>query len=445
MDSSWLLDLSIVLLLILCNGIFAMTELAILSSSASKLEYEARKGKRSAKLALHYLTDPTDILSTVQVGITLIGIINGAFGGAKLSSPLASVLSNIGLSGVYAQSISYIIVVTIITYLSLIIGELVPKRIALVAPERISMLVISTMDIFSKIMRPFIWILSKSTLFLFRFFGMKEERSSEEAEFEMKQLLSKGVKEGMFEHDEAQQVERVFAFHDQFAYELMQPRTTLEWLDLEDSNKELSQNILASKHNKLPVGWGSLDEFAGYIDVRDFLDDLPIEQNQQILAKIKQPLVVPKQMDASVVLQLMQKTGNAMAFVLDEYGGFLGMITLFDILEAIVGEIPIEEEQPELAVRHDGSYLADGLLHISDLRRSLHLEEPFPGEEQSSYHTVAGLFIFLHGDLPKKGSRVTCQGYSFEVVDLDGNRIDQILIEPLPKSEETEPEKETDS
>ena len=444
MDSSWLIDFSIVLVLIICNGIFAMTELALLSSNPSKLEYEARRGKRSAKLALHYLTDPTDILSTVQVGITVIGIINGAVGGTRLSAPFADMLISFGLNSTYAQSISYIVVISIITYLSLIIGELVPKRIALVAPERMSMLVISTMDLFSKIMRPFIWILSRSTLFLFKLMGLKEERSSEETEFEMKQLLSKGVKEGMFEHDEAQQVERVFAFHDQFAYELMQPRTTLEWLDLEDTNQEISQAILASKHNKLPVGRGSLDDFIGYIDVRDFLNDLPIEQNQQILSKVKQPLVIPKQMDASVVLQLMQKTGNAMAFVLDEYGGFLGMITLFDILEAIVGEITMEEEQPELVVRHDGTYLADGLLHISDLKRALQLEEPFPGEEQSTYHTVAGLFIYLHGDLPEKGSRVTCQGYTFEVVDLDGNRIDQVLIEPVPEPEHTKTDDKED-
>ncbi len=411
-----------------------MTELALLSANPSKLEYEAKKGKRSAKLALHYVADPTDLLSTVQVGITVIGIINGAVGGTRLSAPFADLLSSFGLNSAYAQSISYIIVITFITYLSLIIGELVPKRMALVAPEKISMFVISMMDIFSKIMRPFIWVLSKSTLFLFRFLGLKEERSSEEAEFEMKQLLSKGVKEGMFEHDEAQQVERVFAFHDQLAYEIMQPRTTLEWIDLEDSNEEISEAILTSKHNKLPVGHGSLDDFLGFIDVRDFLNDLPITQNQQIITKLKQPLVVPKQMDASNVLQLMQKNGNALAFVLDEYGGFLGLITLFDILEAIVGEIPIEEEEPELVVRHDGSYLADGLLHITDLKRALHLEEPLPGEDQSTYHTIAGLFIYLLGDLPTKGSRVSCLGYTLEVVDLDGNRIDQILIEPLTKN-----------
>ncbi|WP_042352532.1 hemolysin family protein [Bacillus massiliigorillae] len=438
MDSSWLIDFLIVLLLILFNGVFAMTELALISSNPSKLQYEANRGKRSAKLALQYTKDPTNLLSTVQVGITLIGIINGAFGGARLSTPLADILSGFGLNSEYAYSISYIIVVTVITYLSLIIGELVPKRIAIVAPERVSMTVISSMDTFSKLMRPFIWILSKSTLFLFSFLGLKQERSTEETEFEIRQLLSKGAQEGAFEHDEVQQVERVFAFHDQRAYELMQPRTTLEWIDLEDSVDEITEMIINSKHNKLPVGRASLDDFVGYIEVRDLLTELPLENMQALMKKLKQPLVVPRAMDdASIVLQLMQKNGSEIAFILDEYGGFLGLLTLFDILEAIVGEIPVEEEQPELVVRHDGTFLADGLLHIDDLKRALHLTQPLPDEDRSSYHTVAGLLIYLLGDLPERGSRVTCQGYSFEVVDLDGKRIDQILIEPIKEFQET--------
>lgn len=437
MDSSWLIDFSIVLLLILFNGIFAMTELALISSNPSKLQYEANRGKRSAKLALHYLKDPTDLLSTVQVGITLIGIINGAFGGARLSAPLADILNSLGLSSEYTYSVSYIIVVTLITYLSLIIGELVPKRIAIVAPERVSITVISSMNAFSKVMRPFIWILSKSTSFLFSFLGLKQEHSTEETEFEIKQLLSKGAQEGAFEHDEVQQVERVFAFHDQRAYELMQPRTTLEWIDLEDSIDEISQSIMNSKHNKLPVGRGSLDDFVGYIEVRELLTELPLKKKQDLMTKLKQPLVVPRAMEASIVLQLMQKNKSGISFILDEYGGFLGLVTLFDILEAIVGEIPVEEEQPELVIRHDGTFLADGLLHIDDLKRALQLKQPLPDEDHSSYHTVAGLLIYLLGDLPERGSRVTCQGYSFEVVDLDGKRIDQVLIEPITESDET--------
>ena len=435
-DLSWLIDILIILLLILANGIFAMTEIALLSCNSSKLEYEANRGKRSAKLALQYANDPTDLLSTVQVGITLIGIINGAFGGARLSNYFADLLISFGLNNDLAYSISYVLIVTFITYLSLIIGELVPKRMAIAAPERITMTVIPAMNAFSKLMKPFIWILSKSTLFCFRFLGLKNESSSQETEFEIKKLLSKGMQEGAFEHDEVQQVERVFAFHDQLTFELMQPRTTLEWIDLEDSIEEISQTILTSTHNKLPVGLGSLDDYLGYIDIRDILINLPLEEPKQIKSIIKQPLIVPKQMDASDLLQSMQKVGSEIAFVLDDYGGFLGMITLFDILEAIVGNIPVEEEQPELVVRHDGSYLADGLLHIDDLKRALDLKKPLPGEERSSYHTVAGFLIYTLGELPHKGSRVTCQGYSFEVIDLDGKRIDQVLIEKIFKEKD---------
>ncbi|MGN1402122.1 MAG: hemolysin family protein [Bacillus sp. (in: firmicutes)] len=442
MDSAWLIDLLIVFILIVCNGIFAMTELALLSSNPSKLEFEVKKGKKKAALALHFLKDPTEILSTIQVGITLIGVINGAFGGARLSSPIALIMISWGINPDIAQGISYALVVTLITYLSLVVGELVPKRIALVAPERITMLVISMMNSFSKIMRPFIWILSKSTIFLFRYLGLKEQRSSEEAQYEVKHLLSKGMQEGMFDDAEVLQVERVFAFHDQFAYELMQPRTTLEWIDLEDSLEEITRTITKSKHNKLPVGMGSLDEYLGYIDVRDLLIKLPLSDTNQLTEHIKQPLVLPKQVDASRVLQMMQKNGSSLAFVLDEYGGFLGLITLFDILEAIVGEIPVEEDEPELVMRHDGSYLADGLLHIEDLKRALNLDGSFPGEDDSAFHTVAGLLIYLLGDLPKRGSCVNCMGYRFEVVDLDRNRIDQVLIEPLKEKVPEESENE---
>ncbi|WP_050613448.1 hemolysin family protein [Bacillus testis] len=429
--SSWLSDFLIVLLLIFLNGLFAMTELALISANPAKLKMEAEQGKNRARLALHYAGNPTDLLSTVQVGITLIGIINGAFGGARLSDPIAGILNGWGMNRELAESLSYIAIVSLITYLSLIAGELVPKRIAIIAPERVSMAVISAMDAFAKLMRPFIWILSKSTLFIFRFLGLKQEHSSEETELELKQLLSKGAQEGSFEEDEVQQVERVFAFHDQFAFELMQPRTTLDWIDLEDSPEEIADLLRSSKHNKLPVGRGSLDDYAGYIEVRDLLVEWPSLEKGRILELLRQPLIVPKSADAGVVLQGMQKNGSEIAFVLDEYGGFLGIITLFDILEAIVGEIVVEEEHPELVERYDGTYLADGLLHIDDLKRALGLKEDFPGEEHSSYHTVAGLLIYLLGGFPEKGSRVECHGYSFEVVDLDGKRIDQVLISPL--------------
>ncbi|MFY9946166.1 MAG: hemolysin family protein [Exiguobacterium chiriqhucha] len=434
-DSSIVIDLLIVLFLIVLNGIFAMTEIALISSKPAKLEVEANRGKRSAEIALKYSKDPTDLLSTVQVGITLIGIINGAYGGARFSAPLGELFAQLGMSAQYAPTVGYVVVVTIITYLSLIIGELVPKRIALVAPEKVTMAIIPALDVFSKVMRPFIWILSKSTLFLFKLLGLKAEQSSGETELEIKQLLFEGAQQGAFAHEEVQQVERVFAFHDQLIYELMQPRTTLEWVDLEDDMDDIKKSIYESKHNKLPVGRDTLDEFVGYIDVRDILTLPTLREPSQILKRIKQPLVVPKQREASQVLQMMQKNGVEIAFVLDEYGGFLGMVTLFDILEEIVGEVMIEEETPEVVRREDGSYLADGLLGIEDLKRTFGIRDNRFDEGRNSYHTLAGLVIYALGDFPKRGDVVEAYGLRFEVVDMDGKRVDQVLVSELPATE----------
>ncbi|WP_214854322.1 hemolysin family protein [Exiguobacterium sp. s166] len=425
----WLINLMIVLLLILANGVFAMTELALLSSKKSKLQQYADEGKKSAQVALDFLERPTDLLSTVQVGITLIGIINGAFGGAALSAPLISWLSGFSWLAPYASTVGYIVVVTIITYLSLVVGELVPKRIALVSPERVTMVLAQPMRLFSSILRPFIFILSKSTSVIFRMIGLDRLQTEDETEDEVKQLLIRGTKEGTFAMSEAEQVSRVFAFHDQLAYELMEPRTVTEWIDLTDSPEQILADLRTAKHRNLPVGHGDLDHFVGYIDAKEIL---AAEQPIAVIeSMIHTPLIVPKQLQATVLLERMRKETVSIAFVLDEYGGFLGMITLFDILEAFVGEITTVEEEPELVQRTDGSYLADGLLHIDDLKRVLGIKTDLPGEAKNTYHTVAGLVLYLLGEFPVRGSHVTSDGYRFEVVDLDGRRIDQILIERL--------------
>lgn len=431
MDSSWLLDLSIILFLILLNGVFAMSEIALISSKPSRLEAAAARGSRSAAIALRHAKDPTDLLSTVQVGITLIGIINGAFGGARFSDPLAQQLIALGLGREIAATLGYIIVVTIITYLSLIIGELVPKRIALVTPERVTMTIIPALDFFSKMMKPFVFVLSKSTLVVYKLLGLKSEQSTGEAELEIKQLLSEGMAQGDFAHDEVKQVERLFAFHDRYVYQLMQPRTTVEWIDLDDSIEEIQETIYKSQHNKLPVGRGSLDQFIGFVEIRELLSLPSIKHETQILKRVRQPLVVPRQQAGSLVLQSMQQSGVEMAFVLDEYGGFLGVVTLFDILEEIIGEVVVEQEEPSVVQREDGSYLADGMLNIDEAKQLFGLPRELEGEERAAFHTLAGFVITGLGTFPKKGDVMEAHGLRFEIVDMDGRRIDQVLVQPL--------------
>lgn len=431
MDSSWLLDLSIILFLILLNGVFAMSEIALISSKPSRLEAAAARGSRSAAIALRHAKDPTDLLSTAQVGITLIGIINGAFGGARFSDPLAQQLIALGLGREIAATLGYIIVVTIITYLSLIIGELVPKRIALVTPERVTMTIIPALDFFSKMMKPFVFVLSKSTLVVYKLLGLKSEQSTGEAELEIKQLLSEGMAQGDFAHDEVKQVERLFAFHDRYVYQLMQPRTTVEWIDLDDSIEEIQETIYKSQHNKLPVGRGSLDQFIGFVEIRELLSLPSIKHETQILKRVRQPLVVPRQQAGSLVLQSMQQSGVEMAFVLDEYGGFLGVVTLFDILEEIIGEVVVEQEEPSVVQREDGSYLADGMLNIDEAKQLFGLPRELEGEERAAFHTLAGFVITGLGTFPKKGDVMEAHGLRFEIVDMDGRRIDQVLVQPL--------------
>ncbi|WP_047376322.1 hemolysin family protein [Exiguobacterium sp. ZOR0005] len=431
MDSSWLIDLSIILFLILLNGVFAMSEIALISSKPSRLEAAAARGSRSAAIALRHAKDPTDLLSTVQVGITLIGIINGAFGGARFSDPLAQQLIALGLGREIAATLGYIIVVTIITYLSLIIGELVPKRIALVTPERVTMTIIPALDFFSKVMKPFVFVLSKSTLVVYKLLGLKSEQSTGEAELEIKQLLSEGMAQGDFAHDEVKQVERLFAFHDRYVYQLMQPRTTVEWIDLDDSIEEIQETIYKSQHNKLPVGRGNLDQFIGFVEIRELLSLPSIKHETQILKRVRQPLVVPRQQAGSLVLQSMQQSGVEMAFVLDEYGGFLGVVTLFDILEEIVGEVVVEREEPSVVQREDGSYLADGMLNIDEAKQLFGLPRELEGEERAAFHTLAGFVITGLGTFPKKGDVMEAHGLRFEIVDMDGRRIDQVLVQPL--------------
>jgi putative hemolysin len=440
LDSSWLIDLSIIWFLIVLNGIFAMSEIALISSKPSRLEAAASRGSRSAAIALRHAKDPTDLLSTVQVGITLIGIINGAFGGARFSEPLAQQLIALGIGSELAGTLGYIIVVTIITYLSLIIGELVPKRIALVTPERVTMTIIPALDFFSKVMKPFVWVLSKSTLVVYKLLGLKSEQSNGETELEIKQLLSEGMAQGDFAHDEVKQVERLFAFHDRYIYQLMQPRTTVEWIDLDDSIEEIQEAIYKSQHNKLPVGRGSLDQFIGFVEVRELLTLPSLKHETQILKRVKQALVVPRQQEGSLVLQSMQQSGVGMAFVLDEYGGFLGVVTLFDILEEIVGEVAIEEEEPSVVQREDGSYLADGMLNIDEAKQIFGLPDALEGQERSAYHTLAGFVITQLGTFPKKGDVTEAHGLRFEIVDMDGRRIDQVLVQPLESEPSIEPQ-----
>jgi putative hemolysin len=421
------MEIAIIIILIIANGIFAMTEIAIVSSRKARLEKMAAEGSSGAKAALELANDPTQMLSTVQVGISVIGIVTGAFGGVTIAQALAVYIKPIPLIGTYSSSVSMIVVIASITYASLIVGELVPKKMALNNPEPIATTIAIPMRMFSKAFSPLVRLLSVSTDFFLKVLRVRESAEPPVTEEEIKIMIAEGAAIGTFEETERNIVDRVFRLGDMRASSLMTPRTQIDWIDLEDDEEEIWRVITASSHSRLPVARGSLDDVAGVVYTRDILlirsqKALPIEEN------IQEPLFVPRSLRAFKLLEQFQHSGSQMAVVLDEFGGVIGLVTLHDILEQLVGELAQEEEDsPEIVQREDNSWLIDGLLSIEDFKEFFDLEE-LPAEDKDHYQTVGGFITSYLGSMPKAGETFEWAGLKFEIVDMDRMRVDKIII-----------------
>ena len=420
-------EILIILILVFANGIFAMTEIAIVSSRKARLEKHAADGSDGAKAALELANDPTPLLSTVQVGITLIGIFTGAYGGATIAQALVVYLRPLPVVGPYAASVSMALVVTAITYVSLIIGELVPKRIALNNPEPIAIVIARPMRFLSKVFMPMVKLLSISTDFALKIAGIKKPTDAGVTEDEIKIMLAEGTLMGTFEETEKDIVDRVFRLGDMRASALMTPRTQIDWLDLERDNEYLWNVITESSHSKLPVARGSLDEIVGIVYVKDLLDSrcsdkLPIEEN------VEQPLFVPRSLRAFKLLEQFQQSGTHVAFVMDEFGGTMGLVTLHDILEHLVGGLPEEDDDDKSIVKRDeNSWLIDGLLPIEDFKDFFDFDE-MPGEDKDHFQTLGGFVTSFLGYMPKTGEKFEWAGLRFEIVDMDRMRIDKVIV-----------------
>ncbi|MEG6584198.1 hemolysin family protein [Dendrosporobacter sp. 1207_IL3150] len=423
------LEIVIILALILANGVFAMTEMAIVSSRKARLEKRADSGDAGARAALDLAEEPTPLLSTIQIGITLIGILTGTFGGATLTSLLAPQLKAIPFIGDHSEGVALLIVISIITYLSLIIGELVPKKLALNNPEPIAAVLARPMRAFSKLMSPVVSFLSYSTNFVLRLIGVKPSLEPPVTEDEIRILIEQGTEAGTFEKTEQDMVDKIFRLGDLRAYSLMTPRTQMTWLDLEEPLEYNLQIINDSSHTRFPVAKGSLDDFVGIIYTNDLLVSSIESDKLNLETAVRTPMFIPKSMKAFKILEAIKQSGTHEAVVLDEFGGVVGFITLHDILSEIIGDISQNDEPDEAQItqREDGSWLVDGLFPIDEFKEAFDVDE-LPDEDRDHYQTVGGFVISYLGYIPSASENFEWNGFRFEIMDMDRVRVDKVLI-----------------
>lgn len=419
-----MVEILIILGLILLNGIFSMAEIALVSSRKARLESQAAKGDKSAKEALELAESPDTFLSTVQIGITLIGILTGIFSGEALKTDLVEFLSRFEWLHAYLNITATAIIVIVITYFTLVLGELLPKRIGLSNPEAIAKLVARPMKLLSKITYPFVWLLSNSTYLAVKLLNIKP-KNNQVTEEEIKAIISEGTEQGTIEEAEQEIIERVFHLGDRNITSLMTHRNDIVWFDLEKNEVIIKEKIIAEPHSVYPVCDGNIDDIKGVVAIKD----LYIHENTTLLKEIMQPaLFVPENNTAYQVLERFKETKIHCCFVVDEYGSLQGMITLNDILEAIVGEIPqVDTVDYEIMKREDGSYFVDGQLPFYDFLSSFHKTE-WMNEGEQEFDTLAGFILHQLERIPRTGDTLEWKGFTFEIADMDGHRIDKVLV-----------------
>jgi len=427
--SSPVIEIFVIFVLILLNGFFSMSEIAIVSARKVRLEQRAEEGDSGARNALLLAGSTSKFLSAVQIGITLVAMLTGAFGGATLAERLATELAKVPWISSAAPTLALIIVVLVTTYFSLVIGELIPKRIALNNPEKIAANVAGIMRIISKITAPLTSLLSASTELGVRLLGIKPSGEPPITEEEIKVLIDQGTQVGVFAETEQDMVEGVFRLNERSINAIMTPRTEIVWLDVDDSIDEMIKTILASPYSRFPIARGSLDNVLGILKAKTLLEKVLANEPYNILELLEKPLFIPENTPAVRVLEMEKEMGVHEALIIDEYGGVLGFVTLFDVLEAIIGELPRTDEssEPEIFQREDGSYLLDGLLPIDEFKDLFDLDH-LPEEDKVGYQTVGGFVMNQLGSIPVAGQSFTCGDLEIEVLDMDGNRVDKVLV-----------------
>jgi putative hemolysin len=438
------LDIAILVALILLNGVFAMSEIALVTARKSRMQRLAEDGDRSATIAMRLGEEPTQFLSTVQIGITAIGILNGIVGEAALAGPLAEFLQTLGVDQKTSAIGATTIVVVSITYFSIVVGELVPKRIAQFNAEGIARLMARPIALLAQLSRPFVYLLSISTDGILRLMGKKELSSANLTEEDIHAMLVEGSQTGIIEKQEHEMVRNVFRLDDRQIASLMTPRSEIIYLDIEQPLEESLETLIASDHSRFPVCRGGIHELLGVITAKRLLKQRLKEESSEKISEYLLPAVyVPESLTGMKLLEQFRESGVQMVFVIDEYGEILGLITLQDLLEALTGEFkPRDPEHVWAVQREDGSWLLDGLIPIMELKDRLGLKA-VPEEDKGRYHTLSGMMMWLIGKVPRTGDITEWQGWRLEVVDLDGNRIDKVMASRLPEpasEDEAEPQ-----
>jgi len=420
-------EIFIIFILTLLNGFFALSEIALVSVNRSKIEQLAAEGNQRAKIVLELLENPENFLSSVQVGITLIGIVSGAYGGATLTDDMEKVLSSFSFLSGYQHLISLVVVIGSITYFSIVIGELVPKTIAMNNAEKIALVCVPVIKYFTLLTFPFVKLLSVSTNLILQVFGIKENENEKISEDELIFLLKNASKQGVLEKEESEVHHNLFSFTDQTAKSLMTHSSELEWININDSIDEIFSNIKNSVHSKFIVGDNSIDRILGVITIKEFLEHY--NSDDFTLHKIlHQPILLTENTPAFKILNIFKAKKQYIAIVIDEYGSTKGIVTLHDLTEAIVGDLPDEDESDEknILVRDDGTYLMNGKTLIFELNQ--YFQHEIIPDNISSYTTVAGFLLRQIKSLPKTGAIIVHDKYSFEIMDIDGVRIDKVLM-----------------
>lgn len=427
------MEIFILLLLIFVNGLFVMSEIALVSARKARLEHQAEKGDERAKRALQLANEPEKFLSAAQIGITLIAILTGVYSGERFGKYLVPFIEQIDFLKEYAETVSTTIIVILVTFLSIIFGELIPKQIGLMRAERVAKLVSAPMNFFAKITHPIVWLLNKISKLFLRILNIKKSKDDAVTEEEIKTMITEGTEAGTIEEAEQEIIERVFHLSDRNITSLMTHRSDIVWFNLDDNEEKIKEKILAEPHSVYPICAGDIDNIKGIVSIKD----LYITPDHRLFKDIMQPaLFIPENNTPYQVLEKFKQAKKHSCFIVDEYGSVLGLITLNDILEAIVGDIPQPDiEDYEITKRSDGSYLVDGQIPFYDFLTHFEKTE-WMNEGEQEFDTLAGFILHELEHIPKPGETFEWNGFKFEIIDMDGHRIDKVLVTLSPELKE---------
>lgn len=424
------IELLILLLLVIGNGIFALSEIAIISSRKARLQQWANEGRLRAAKALELAQHPSRFLATVQVGITTVGTLAGAYGGVALTNRLADALVDWPYIGAYSRGISLGIVVVGVTYFQVVVGELVPKALALRHADALSLFVAGPMRRLSIIATPIVWLLGASTDLLLRLFGNKAHKAESVTSEEVALLIAQGAQDGVFDDSQKNMVESVIELGERRVNSIMVPRPEIEFLEVDASPKSVREKILETHRSRFPVCKGGLDHVLGVAHTKDMLAEVLAGKEIDLATLSRKVPTIPETIPVLKALEAFKESGMPMALIIDEYGSLQGLVTLNDILEEIVGDLPSQDgqvEEPEAVQREDGSWLVDGMQSIDDTREMIGIKA-LPGEDENSYQTLGGFVMNQLGRIPKPGDTFVVAGFQFEVLDMDGHRVDKVLL-----------------